>query len=172
MAKNIGTRLSKVNSLPSYAATDLEGLVKALHGDFSKTFSHLLTLSNQTILSFGSLKIKTVMKKITLFLTEEEDLYIVYTVNGTWKYKHATLYYTGDHIDLICFNCGKVGNAVPDCKEPRDQFCIDKSVAQYRDKKKSGGNFCNNGSGGRGSEGYQGGRGNGGYQRKSFNKLK
>ena len=172
-AKNICQRLSEVNSLPTDAATDiLEGLVKASHVDFSKTFSHLLTLSNQTILSFGSLKNKTVMEKITLFLTEAEDLYIVYTVNGTWKYKHATSYYTGERVDLICFNCGKVGHSVRDCKEPRDQARIDKSVAQFREKKNSGGAFRNNGSGGRGSGGYQGGRGNGGYQRKSFNKPK
>ena len=175
-AKNICQRLSEVNSLPSDAATDiLEGLTKASHGDFSKTFSHLLTLSHQSILSFGSLKNKTVLEKIIMYLTEAEDLYIVYTVNGTWKFKHATSYYTGERVDLICFNCGKVGHAVRDCKEPRDQARIDRGVAQYREKKNSGGDFRNNGSGGRGGGRFgSGGRGSGGggYNRKSFSKPK
>ena len=175
-AKNICQRLSEVNSLPSDAATDiLEGLTKASHGEFSKTFAHLLTLSHQSILSFGSLKNKTVLEKIALYLTEAEDLYIVYTVNGTWKYKHAASYYNNNKIDLICFNCGKAGHAVRDCKEPRDQARIDKGVAQYREKKNSGGDFRNNGSGGRGGGRFgSGGRGSGGggYYRKSFSKPK
>ena len=98
-----------------------------------------------------------------LILTEAEDLYIVYTVDNTWKYKHSTSYYTGEgRVDLICFNCGKVGHGVRDCKEPRDQARIDKMVAEFREKKKSQGNFRNKGPGGQGG---------GVYHRKTFTKT-
>ena len=163
-AKNICKRLAEVNSLPSDAATDiLEGLVKASHQEFSHTFAHFRTLANQSLLSVASLKNKTVMEKILMYLNEAEDLYIVYTVDNTWKYKHATSYYTGEgRVDLICFNCGKVGHGVRDCKEPRDQARIDKMVAEFREKKKSQGNFRNKGPGGQGG---------GGYHRKTFTKT-
>ena len=164
-AKNIAKRLNEVNALPSDAATDiLEGLVKTSHQEFSNTFAHYRTLANQSLLTVGTFKNKTVLEKIMMYLTEAEDLYIVYTVNNTWKYKHATSYYTGEaRVDLICFNCGKVGHGVRDCKEPRDQARIDKGVAEYRQKKNSQGqgNFRNKGPGGQGG---------GGYQRKTFHK--
>ena len=163
-AKNICKRLAKVNSLPSDAATDiLEGLVKASHQEFSNTFAHFRTLSNQSLLTVAPFKNKTVLEKIMLILTEAEDLYIVYTVDNTWKYKHATSYYTGEgRVDLTCFNCGKVGHGVRDCKEPHNQARIDKHVAEFREKKKSQGNFRNKGPGGQGG---------GGYQRKTFTKT-
>ena len=165
-AKNICKRLAEVGSLPSDAATDiLEGLVKATHKEFSNTFAHFRTLANQSLLSDASLKNKTVLEKIMMYLTEAEDLYVVYTVNNTWKYKHASSYFTGEgRVDLICFNCGKVGHGVRDCKEPTNQDRIDKNVAEFREKKKSQGqgNFRNKGSGGQGG---------GGYQRKTFNKT-
>lgn len=165
-AKNICKRLAEVNSLPSDAATDiLEGLVKASHEEFSNTFAHFRTLANQSLLSVDSLKNKTVLEKITMYLSEAEDLYIVYTVNSTWKYKHATSYYTGEgRVDLICFNCGKVGHGVRDCKEPTNQARIDKNVAEFREKKKSQGqgNFRNKGPGGQNG---------GGYHRKTFTKT-
>ena len=163
-AKNICKRLAEVNSLPSDAATDiLEGLVKASHEEFSNTFKHYRTLANQSLLTVAPFKNKTVLEKIMLYLTEAEDLYIVYTVDNTWKYKHATSYYTGEgRVDLICFNCGKVGHGVRDCKEPRDQARIDKMVAEFREKKKSQGNFRNKGPGGQGG---------GGYHRKTFTKT-
>lgn len=163
-AKNICKRLAEVNSLPSDAATDiLEGLVKVSHEEFSNTFKHYRTLANQSLLTVAPFKNKTVMEKIMLYLTEAEDLYIVYTVDNTWKYKHATSYYTGEgRVDLTCFNCGKVGHGVRDCKEPRDQARIDKMVAEFREKKKSQGNFRNKGPGGQGG---------GGYHRKTFTKT-
>ncbi len=163
-ASIIAKRLNEVNALPSDADSDiLDGLSKASHDEFAKTFANLKNLTNQTLISVGSLKNKSVLEKILLYLTQADDLYIVYTINGTWKYKHATSYYTKGE-DVICWNCGKPGHSVRECKEPRNQDKIDKSLEQYREKKKKGwDNNRNTGSGG---------RGNGGYARKSFSKSK
>ena len=168
-ASIIAKRLDEVNALPSDADTDiLAGLCKASHEGFSNTFANLKNLTNQTLISVGTLKGKTVLEKILLFLTEADDLYIVYTINGTWKYKHATSYYSGATEDLICWNCGAAGHSVRDCKQPKNQARIDKSVEQYRDKKKkSGGDFRKSGTSGRG-----GGSGGGGYSRNQFSKSK
>jgi len=50
-------------------------------------------------------------------------MYIIYTINKTWKYKHATSYYSKGEPreDVICWNCGKNGHLVCECKEPRNQ---------------------------------------------------
>jgi hypothetical protein len=98
---------------------------------------------------------KTVYEKIMIYLEQAQDLYIVYTVNGTWKFKFRS-YYTGEGlIDLICFNCGKKGHGVRDCKEPLDQTRIDKNAAEFREKKQNQGTYCNKGPGGQSGGGYQ-----------------
>jgi len=163
-AKNICKRLNEIGQLPLDAVTDiLEGLVKSSHHEFSNTFAYYRTLTNQSIVTVPSFQNKTVMEKVMMILTEAEDLYIVYSVNNTWKHNFAKSYFTGDaRIDLICFNCGKVGHGVRDCKEPRDQARIDKNVAEFKEKKRSQGNFRNKGSGGQVG---------GGYHRKTFTKT-
>ena len=88
-------RLNKVNALPSDADSDkLDGLSKVSPNEFAKTFVNLKNITNLTLISFGSLKNKTVLEKILPYLMEADDLYIAYTINETWKYKHSTLYYT------------------------------------------------------------------------------
>jgi hypothetical protein len=124
-------------------------------------FVHYRTLNNQSIVPVPSLN-KTVLEKVMMYLTQAQDLYIVYTVNGTWKFKFKS-YYTGEgRLALICFNCGKVEHGVRDCKEPRDQARIDKNVAEFQEKKQSQGNYRNKGPGGQAG---------GGYQRKTFTKT-
>ena len=83
-------------------------------------------------------------------------------MDGTWKFKFRSYFTTDGRIDLICFNCGKAGHGVRDCKEPRNQARIDKNVAEFREKKQSQGNYRNKGSGGKAG---------GGYQRKTFTKT-
>ena len=160
--KNICKRLDEIGQLPSDAVRDiLEGLVKCSHKEFSDTFAQFRTLNNQSILPTPCMG-KTVYEKIMMYLEQAQDLYIVYTVNGTWKFKFKS-YYTGTGVhDLICFNCGKKGHGVRNCKEPRDQARIDKNLAEFREKKKSQGNFRNNRSGGQAG---------GGYQRRTFTKT-
>ena len=160
--KNICKRLDEIGQLPLDAVTDiLEGLIKCSHRDFSDTFVHYRTLNNQSIVPVPSHN-KTVFEKVMMYLTQAQDLYIVYTVNGTWKFKFKS-YFTGEgRIDLICFNCGKVGHGVRDCKEPHDQTRIDKNVAEFREKKQSQGNYRNKGPGGQAG---------GVYHRKTFTKT-
>ncbi len=161
--KNICKRLDEIGQLPLDAVTDiLEGLIKCSHSEFSDTFAHYRTLAGQSLLTVPSFKNKTVYEKVMIYLEQAQDLYIVYTVNGTWKFKFKS-YYTGTGVhDLICFNCGKKGHGVRNCKEPRDQARIDKNLAEFREKKKSQGNFRNNRSGGQAG---------GGYQRRTFTKT-
>ena len=161
--KNICKRLDEIGQLPLDAVTDiLEGLIKCSHSEFSDTFAHYRTLAGQSLLTVPSFKNKTVYEKVMIYLEQAQDLYIVYTVNGTWKFKFKS-YYTGTGVhDLICFNCGKKGHGVRGCKEPRDQARIDKNLAEFREKKKSQGNFRNNRSGGQAG---------GGYQRRTFTKT-
>jgi hypothetical protein len=124
-------------------------------------FVHYRTLNNQSIVPVPSLN-KTVLEKVMMYLTQAQDLYIVYTVNGTWKFKFKS-YYTGEgRLALICFNCGKVEHGVRDCKEPRDQARIDKNVAEFQEKKQSQGNYRNKGPGGQAG---------GGYHQKTFTKT-
>ena len=161
--KNICKRLDEIGQLPLDAVTDiLEGLTKCSHHDFSETFAHYRTIANQSLVTVPSFKNKTVLEKVLMYLTEAKDLYIVYTVNGTWKFKFRSYFTTDGRIDLICFNCGKAGHGVRDCKEPRNQARIDKNVAEFREKKQSQGNYRNKGSGGKAG---------GEYQRKTFTKT-
>ena len=160
--KNICKRLDEIGQLPLDAVTDiLEGLIKCSHSEFSATFAHYRTLAGQSLLTVPSFKNKTVYEKVMIYLEQAQDLYIVYTVNGTWKFKFKS-YYTGEIRDLICFNCGKKGHGVRDCKEPHDQARIEKNLAEFREKKQSQGNYRNKGSGGQAG---------GGYQRKTFTKT-
>jgi hypothetical protein len=93
--KNICKRLDEIGQLPLDAVTDiLEGLIKCSHSEFSDTFAHFCTLNNQSIVPVPS-KGKTVYEKIMIYLEQAQDLYIVYTVNGTWKFKFRS-YYTGE----------------------------------------------------------------------------
>ena len=132
----------------------LDVLSKASHDEFAKTFVNLKNLTNQTLISVRSLKSKTVLDKILLYLMEADDLYIVYMINRTWKYKHATLHCTKGE-DVTCWNCSKLGHLVCECKEPHDKARINKSLEQYHEKKKDGGyNNRNSGFGGHGNGGY------------------
>ncbi len=161
-AKNICKRLDEIGQLPSDAVRDiLEGLVKCSHKEFSDTFAQFRTLNNQSILPTPCMG-KTVYEKIMMYLEQAQDLYIVYTVNGTWKFKFKS-YYTGEGwVDLMtCFNCGKKGHGVRDCKEPLDQARIEKNAAEYKEKKQSQSYNRNKGPGGQSG---------GGYQRRTFTK--
>jgi hypothetical protein len=68
------------------------------------------------------------MDKIEAYLTKARDLYVIYTLDETWRYKYKFAASNTNAESIDCFNCGKKGHGVSDCKEPVDQARIDKNL--------------------------------------------
>lgn len=142
----IATRLDEVNRLPEDTVNQvLDGLSKASHVEFSRTFSEFKRHRGNSLLSIGKLS-GTPCEQIKQIFTEAFSQYEAYTLGDEWNFPGAS-----GAAYVSCHNCGGP-HIVPECKQPRDEARIKRNREAFlKAKQQSGGG----GGGGRG-------RGNGG----------
>jgi len=172
-------RLDAVRELHmDYVIDVLEGLCKSSNADFREMFQVVLQLARMGSFSTldGITKNSSPMEMIEAILTKASNEYSSICAGGRWnvpKPRGGRGAYTFGR-KATCWNCGKEGHTVTECKQPRNNERITENKEKWEKAKAA---RTNGGSGGGKNRGSGGGTGGGGgkkgtsnpdYQRKQW----